>query len=374
MIDPKTIDVDVLIVGGGMAGCALAYALAHKYSVLVLEKEPETSRQDRIGESLPAAALRSLKSLGLSDAIDLCAHSDYHGVVSIWGQSTPIRKDFFDTLDGSGLHVDRGLLNRAIKKAAVGAGVGFIQDAQLSSLSSNNDDWAIEVDRPDEHYQIQARIVVDASGRASVVARKLGMRRVNTDRAVAIHAQCTRMKTGQTSPQLTYQGLTLIEAVENGWWYRAPLPSGKYIISFHTDSDLPITSFMQKPRVWLDALRSTKLINDGVELCQESALKLTVCAANSSFPKQCAGDNWLAIGDAALAFDPLSSQGMFNALTTALLAKQAIYEVLDGNSDATASYARKIARVCNVYQQNLTEFYRTEARWRESLFWKRRFA
>ncbi|MBL4673819.1 MAG: hypothetical protein JKX81_16285 [Arenicella sp.] len=131
---------------------------------------------------------------------------------------------------------------------------------------------------------------------------------------------------------------------------------------------------MQKPSYWLDALRSTKLINTGVELSKESALKLTVCAANSSFSKQCAGDDWLAIGDAALAFDPLSSQGMFNALTTALLAKSAIDEALDGNSDATASYARKIAKVCNAYQQNLTEFYRTETRWQESLFWKRRCA
>ncbi|MBL4673818.1 MAG: FAD-dependent oxidoreductase [Arenicella sp.] len=189
MINPKTASVDVLIVGGGMAGCALAHVLAQKYRVLVLEKQPETSQQDRVGESLPAAALRSLKILGLSDAINQSANSDYHGVVSIWGQSTPIRKDFFDTLDGSGLHVDRGSLNRAIKKAAIDAGAGFLHDAQLKSLSSRNGHWAIEVNRLDEGCQIEARMVVDASGRASVVTRKLGLKRVNADRAVAIHAQ-----------------------------------------------------------------------------------------------------------------------------------------------------------------------------------------
>jgi flavin-dependent dehydrogenase len=374
MINPKIASVDVLVVGGGMAGCALAHALAQKFRVLVLEKQPEASQQDRVGESLPAAALRSLKVLGLSDALDQSAHSDYHGVVSIWGQSRPIRKDFFDTLDGSGLHVDRGSLNRAIKEAAIDAGVGFIHDAQLKSLSRNDGHWVVEVNRPDESRQIKALLVVDASGRASVVARKLGLRRVNADRAVAIHTQCIGIETGQTSRLPNLRGVTLIEAVEHGWWYRAPLPSGKHIISFHTDSDLPITSFMQKPNYWLDALRSTDLINNGIGLSGESSLRLTVCAANSSFSKQCAGNDWLAIGDAALAFDPLSSQGMFNALTTALLAKQAIYDALDGNAEAIVSYAQKIARVCNAYQQNLTEFYRTETRWRDSLFWKRRCA
>jgi flavin-dependent dehydrogenase len=374
MIMPKTVSVDVLIVGGGMAGCALAYALAQKYSVLVLEKQLETSQQERVGESLPAAALRSLEMLGLSDAIDQSAHSDYHSVVSIWGQGKPIRKDFFDTLDGSGLHVDRGSLNRAIKQAAIDAGVRFFHDAQLKSLSSNNDHWAIEATSLDKRCEIATRIVVDSSGRASAVARKLGLKRVNYDRAVAIHAECSRIKTTETTSLPNYQGATLIEAVENGWWYRAPLPSGKYILSFHSDSDLPITALMQKPSYWLDALRSTKLINTGVELSKESALKLTVCAANSSFPKQCAGEGWLAIGDAALAFDPLSSQGMFNALTTAILAKQAIYDDLGGNSDSITSYARNIVNVYNAYQQNLTEFYRTETRWPESLFWKRRCA
>lgn len=370
MIKPEIASVDVLVVGGGMAGCALAYALAKKYRVLVIEKQAETSPQDRIGESLPAAALRSLKTLGLSDAIDQSAHRDYHGVVSIWGQNSPSRKDFFDTLDGSGLHIDRGSLNRAIKKSTVGAGVDFIQNAQLKSLSNSNGDWAIEVKRFDEHLEVKARIVVDASGRASVVARKLDLRRVNADRAIAIHAQCSPIETGLASDR----GFTIIEAVESGWWYRAPLPNGKFVISFHTDSDLSIASLMQQPGNWLDALRSTKLISNGVELSKESARKLTVCAANSSYLKQCAGDNWLAIGDAALAFDPLSSQGMFNALTTALLAKHVIVETLDGNADATASYARKIDNVYRVYRQNLTEVYRTETRWRENLFWKRRSA
>ena len=374
MIDAKDTITDVLIVGGGMAGCALAYALAEKYRVLVLEKNPQTSCQGRIGESLPAAAVRSLKALGLSDALDQSAHSDYHGVVSIWGQRTPIRKDFFDTLDGTGLHVDRGSLNRAIKREAVDAGVIFIHDVQLSSLVHSNDEWNVEFTQHEALYTANARMVVDASGRSNIVTRKLGLKRTNVDRAVAIHMQCSGASENQPSQLPNYQGTTLIEAVENGWWYRAPLPNGKYVISFHTDSDLPCTRIMQTPNDWLAALADTDLIVSGLELPSEGHFDLSVCAANSRFPAQCAGSAWLAIGDAALAFDPLSSQGMYNALTTALLAKECLYESLAGNARATAYYAQSLSRVCTAYQRNLAEFYQAEKRWPESLFWQRRCA
>lgn len=370
----KTTTVDVLVVGGGMAGCALAYALAQKYRVLVLEKQPETSYQDRVGESLPAAALRSLRTLGLGDALDQSSHSNYHGVVSIWGQSTPIRKDFFDSLDGTGLHVDRGSLNRAIKSAATKAGVRFIHNAQLTSLSGNTGKWVIEAKSGDQRYNINAHFVVDASGRANIVARKLGLKRINIDRAVAIHTQCSRIETDRATQKQNYIGTTLIEAVDNGWWYRAPLPNGKSILSFHSDSDLPSTRIMQQPTHWLEALRSTKLIASDIELPKESDLNLTLCAANSSFSTHGAGHAWLAIGDAALAFDPLSSQGMFNALTTALLAKQCIYQTLEGNGNATSAYAQSLSKVCNAYQRNLSEVYQSETRWPESPFWKRRCA
>lgn len=374
MIKGQNTAVDVLIVGGGMAGCALAYALAPKYRVFVLEKQPEALSQDRVGESLPAAAVGSLKMLGLDDALAQSSHSDYHGVVSIWGQSTPIRKDFFDTLDGSGLHVDRGSLNRAIKQAAIEVGVVFIHDAQLQTLCYDHGQWDVELNQHDAITNIKASMVIDASGRANVVARKLGLKRINADRAVAIHMQCAQTVNKSRSGLPNYQGTTLIESVENGWWYRAPLPNGKHVISFHTDSDLLITPKMQEPSYYSDALQATKLIAIGMDIPQGNDLYLSVCAANSSFPKQSAGEAWLAIGDAALAFDPLSSQGMFNALTTALLAKQCVHQALEGNANATAHYAQSISHVCSAYQRNLAAFYQTEMRWPESTFWQRRCA
>ena len=68
------------------------------------------------------------------------------------------------------------------------------------------------------------------------------------------------------------------------------------------------------------------------------------CAAHSSWIEAASGPGWLAVGDAALACDPLSSQGLFNALYSALMAANALRRALAGDTDALTDYQRIIAR------------------------------
>src|SRR5436309_1332240 len=59
---------DIVIVGGGVGGLALGYALANKYSVLIIEARPRIVPSKR-GLSLQANGLEALQKLELLERV-----------------------------------------------------------------------------------------------------------------------------------------------------------------------------------------------------------------------------------------------------------------------------------------------------------------
>ena len=65
-----------------------------------------------------------------------------------------------------------------------------------------------------------ARVLIDATGRRAQVARALGAQRMLFDRLVGVAVHWAGV-------DATEQGHLLVEAAGEGWWYSAPLPSGR---------------------------------------------------------------------------------------------------------------------------------------------------
>src|SRR5947209_19913475 len=59
-------------------------------------------------------------------------------------------------------------------------------------------------------------------------------------------------------------------------------------------------------------------------------------AAASQRLETCKGDGWLAVGDAASTFDPLSSQGIIKGLRSGICAARSICRYLRGHKKALA--------------------------------------
>ena len=97
-----------------------------------------------------------------------------------------------------------------------------------------------------------------------------------------------------------------------------------------------------------------------------------IVPANSSRLDRSANGNWLAIGDAAMAFDPLSGQGVYKALQSALRAAEAIDQHLAGNTSALPNYSVAVDQDFDRYLSTRRMFYSREQRWPRSTFWKRR--
>ena len=162
-----------------------------------------------------------------------------------------------------------------------------------------------------------------------------------------------------------------MEAVELGWWYTAPVPGRRRLLAYFTDADLLRHSPVPTNESLFEALRGTSRLCRDFDWSDNRA-PLRRFAANSATQGAFAGDRWLAVGDATLAFDPLSSQGLFHALYTGLPGGEAVLAADAGDSSATSSYECRLRTIELVYRRNMLYYYRLERRWSDTPFWQRR--
>jgi flavin-dependent dehydrogenase len=166
--------------------------------------------------------------------------------------------------------------------------------------------------------------------------------------------------------------LTQIEAEPEGWWYAAPLLQGRGVLAFHTDADLPAAHAARSAETLLARARKRRLLARSASAESLSALTGGFCAAGGTALDPPAATDWIAVGDAALSFDPLASQGLFNALYTGLAAAEAIDRNLAGDRTAFLEYTAELGRIRSVYADHLAAWYGIERRWPDSIFWRRR--
>ncbi|MEQ8586934.1 MAG: NAD(P)/FAD-dependent oxidoreductase [Thalassobaculaceae bacterium] len=356
---------DAAVVGGGPAGAIAAMRLAPKHRVLVLERAAAPAA--RIGESLPPACRPLLRDLGLLDR--MADHRPYLGNRSLWGGG-PATHDFLRDLHGAGWHLDRARFDAMLQTAAREAGAEIRRGTTLRTvmprerIRSLEGGWGLVTNLGE---RLHARVLIDATGRASAVCRRLGARRRVADRLTAVYCRL------RGAPHAPRDAFSRIEAVDDGWWYTAPLPDGGRVAGFHTDSDSAALRALATEEGFLRALCRTRLIADEVTLAGTGVSDGPhLVPANGAFADPPAGDGWLAVGDAALSLDPLSSQGLMNALFTGMAGGDAAVAMLGGDDAAAEAYAARIAAVRAAYAANLAHFYAAEADRRGGAFWARR--
>lgn len=358
-------DVDVAIVGGGPAGCTVALALGRAgISALVLDRSDD---RPRVGETLPPAIARLLVDLGLWERFLAANHTPSFGTSARWGNPAAHENDFIASPYGQGWHVDRTRFDAMLAHGAEAAGAVFYRQARASSVVARSDHaWQVDVLRDGHSCRVRATIVVDATGRAATVGRNVGSRRLVHDRLIGVvgsFVPCT--------PSLPQRQVTQIEASQHGWWYSAPLPSSEVVVAYMTDGDLYARALRAAGDVWQKELRKT--VGTRARVRQHALVSPPVPhPAFGSQLRPAAGSHWLAVGDAAAAYDPLSGQGIYKALDTGIRAARAIERCLGGDSAAMPEYRMSIERACEQYIAARTRYYAAEQRWPTSPFWVRR--
>lgn len=365
-------ETDVLIVGGGPAGASAALSLlTHSNTRVILVEQSDLNRL-RVGEHVSASIFKLIEYLKL-DRDDFGAGSfrPSFGDTSYWGNEQGRSRDSIFTTEASSYQLDREQFDLTlIEEVAQRGGVIFPRTKCTQFNQSENKDWEVKMKHPDQGtFTVQAKFLVDATGRQANVCRQINVSSKKYDQLVGVG---TFLKFKDT-PRLQQQQIT--ETCELGWWYAATLPNNTFNVTLFSDADIISKHQLNKSTNWQQQFLKTQHIKkelQGLEAYSERAHPW-VRNAFTQVSDSTAATNFLAIGDAAASFDPVSSMGIGFAMSSALQAANIIIAILSGEEeDLIAIYQQDITKNFEKYLQLRTHFYQKETRWAEADFWSRR--
>lgn len=351
-------NADVIVIGAGAAGAAAASVLAPHLRVTLLDRA--VTPVWRIGETLPGAARRVLAALGAWERFAAAGHAVAPLKVSRWGSESAEELDSLRDPDGAGWRLDRARFELDLRLSAEERGAHVLAPARAQRVTRSGTGWIVHLS---DGRELRSRVLIAAGGRHCRLMRPFGQRTRVMDRLACAYQ---RLPAPGATDSSTYT-----EATSDGWWYSSLLPDGFRLVAFHGDSDGqavrralregPARLAQRLPGMEA-ALRDAHVVG---------ASPAAFCTA-SSVARSAAGAGWFGAGDNTLALDPLSSQGLFNALVTGLQAAESALQWLDGDEAAAARHAARLANVWQAYVAHHSLYYGMERRWPEATFWRRR--
>lgn len=353
----------VAVVGGGIAGCAACLGLARR-GVEMVWIAPSSPIADKPGESLAPAALAVLENLGIDDLLAHPAHRKSMVSFTAWGSDTLLERHAAGQFGGMGHVINRGHFETAlVERVRQTAGIVRV-DGSLATFSRGDAGWTLKTD---SSQVINASMLIDATGRLAMIGRtQTSQRRI--DRLVAAYAFLK-----QTDLDIDPTPATLIEAVEGGWWYATLLANRQLALNFYSDPDLMPRRTSTRLDLWQQMVGKTRSIARWIESAgYEISEPPRLASAGTAWLENAAGADWLAVGDAAVSFDPLSAHGMTTALWTGNEAAKAAALALSGDGAALDSYAARLRLGVEQYDSERREIYAREMRFTHHPFWQRR--
>ena len=354
---------DLVIVGGGPAGVSMALtAEAAGAKVAVLTRPRKTHP---VGESLPPQIQGVLAELGIWEHFVASGHLPSYGIRSFWGDTETYDRSFIFDPHGSGWSIDRQVFDDSLIAASKQRGVQIIHDARLVACERDlrQRRWTLGVASPLGLVEFHPQCLVDATGRASTLSRRLGASRSIQDRLVGLYAtlQCRSAEDEGT--------FAMIEAVDNGWWYSTSQVGGRLSIGFMTDADVCAQTRLWTLSGWTAHLKAAP---NTFSRTSNSFRTNDICVvpSQSSHLQPTCGPGWLAVGDAAMTFDPLAGQGVLVALRSGIAAGRFFLDGGAWNTDSLADYAAGIRQHFERFLEARRTYYSAAAR--SHRFWTRR--
>jgi flavin-dependent dehydrogenase len=336
----------IVILGAGPAGAAVALGLRRLgYEVSLVS---EWRRFDAL-EGVSKRVLEALSGAGLHQALADAALPSQRQV-SWNGQQHAQNIEFL---------LDRPAFDRGLREDLRLAGVRLIEGRVLA-VHFVADGHRIELDGREA---LLADFLVEARGRQAPALRK-GLRGPET---VSLLNRW-QGASGSTA--------SAVESLEDGWAWMARRADGQCYWQWTVDvasAELPGKAQL---------LEYCRRRREGSLLAREffggalpTGLHLHARSSTAILSAQTCGDNWIRVGDAAMAVDPLSGNGIFQSLSSALQAPAVINTLLRKPERAALArrfHQQRVEQLFLRFARIGRDFYADEQRWLDQPFWQAR--
>ncbi len=324
---------DVVVVGGGPGGSTTGAFLARAgRRVLLFEREPFP--RFHVGESLLPATLPILDRLGVHGTIAERGFQKKIGA-TFHDQETGLEHTFYFLRDkpwpSYSYQVPRADFDALLLDHARKLGVDVRQPATVESVAFDADGVTVGAVSHGQRTETRARFLVDASGRAGLLAQKVGRReRVPNLGKVALFAHWR----GAWRAPAPDEGNIRIYVFENGWFWWIPLHEDRTSVGCVMHAKTVREWAGPRDALYLEMIRRCRKVAehlDGAERVTDIHRE-----ANFSYRNEpVVGDRFLAVGDAIAFVDPIFSGGLHIAVQSGELAAQEIDRALaDGRFEA----------------------------------------
>ncbi|MEM6672586.1 MAG: NAD(P)/FAD-dependent oxidoreductase [Planctomycetota bacterium] len=343
MISTPENDFDVLVIGGGPSGCAVATILAqHGRRVAVLDKQPR--RRYSVGESLIPFCYDALERMGLEGQLESSGFAFPKHSVQFASIEGKVSRSFYffqhtDHPRAKTWQVVRAEFDKLLRDNAESKGVTFFEQTRARELILGDDGEVVGVRANDPagyELKFRAPITVDATGRDTFAQSRLGWR--VPDEKLKKMAIWTYYE-GATRDSGYDEGTTTIAYLPNkGWFWNIPLPNDRVSVGLVADKDALFSETKDLGEIFEREVKKQGWLCDRLENARRTD-EYRVTSEFSYRSRHCAADGLVLIGDAFAFLDPVFSSGVYFALTSGVMAGDAIHAALEAGDTSAARFA-----------------------------------
>ncbi len=338
---------DVLVLGGGPAGSSIAAVLAEKgWKVDVWEKTPHP--RFHIGESLLPHTLPYLSQLGVLEEIERIGVKKWGAELVSPDHENSVTLYFSGALDKShpkAFQVRRSEFDDILLRNCQKKGACVHEGIEAVAADFSDTAWATIHGKNSQGSSIsqQARYVVDATGRHTLLANQFGAKHRNPHHncaAIYGHFEGVTRHSGKDAGNIT------ICWFEQGWFWIIPLLDGATSVGV-----VCWPSYLKSRKEDLEEFfwKTVKSSPSVAERMQNAKLVMPI-EATGNFSYQSSvmsGPQFLLVGDAFAFVDPIFSSGVHLALHSGIQGADVVAAYLQADARAPQMAKKFEKAVCD---------------------------